>query len=229
MVEAHPESRYLHLGCDEVWCLCLCERCREAFGGSKAGAFLTYVNRLIAHTAGRGRIPVIWHDMLAGCTDDELALLDKRAVVMIWRYDGRNIERTVETFATRCRAQGIAVLGAPSIRAWDRTDDQPHPVAANRVRNIDQWTRAANRLGIPGAVATNWGTVFGMGVPYGIFETTWYLMGYAAERFWNADSDRDDYLPRFLPDEMADHFMRSRFFLHDWLDENLYRKTAFLR
>ncbi len=334
MIAAHPDSRYLHLGCDEVWCLCLCDRCRKSFADSRPEAFITYVNKLIDFTAARGKIPIIWHDMLASCTNDELSRLDHRAVVMIWRYDGKNIEETVADFTNRCRAQGISVLGGPSIRAWDRTDDQPHPVAENRIRNIEQWTRAANRLKLPGAVATNWGTVFGMGVPYGIFETTWFLMGYAADKFWNAESDSRDYLSRFLsifhgiepadvlekignhdpadyyewigkfvdqvtknrdiaehirliklhetavsksrtlhkyyyrstlfdneserisldlkhkatrrllnqvrpeletnlkhfmPDEMVDHFMKSRFYLHDWLEENLYQKAPFAR
>jgi len=79
-----PRRGQQHFGCDEVWCLGLCQRCRENVGDSKAKAFITYVNKLIDFPIERGKTPIIWHDMLARCLEEELATLDSRAVVMIW-------------------------------------------------------------------------------------------------------------------------------------------------
>lgn len=81
MMDAHPESRYIHLGCDEVYSLCECEACRKEFGGVRERAFISFLNRLIEFTASRGRQPIFWHDMLDKCPPEELAKLDPRS----WR------------------------------------------------------------------------------------------------------------------------------------------------
>ena len=84
MIGKHPDARYIHLGCDEVYCLCACPECRRKYGGSRERAFIDFVNRLIEHVASRGKIPIIWHDMMEKCGDEELKLLNKRVVAMIW-------------------------------------------------------------------------------------------------------------------------------------------------
>jgi hypothetical protein len=201
MAERHPHSRYLHLGCDEVYSLCECPDCKAQFGASRHEAFVYFVNRLIEFVCSLGKLPIIWQDMLDdNCPDAVLAQLDPRATVMIWHYNGKNIEGLVSPLAARLRSYGIDVWGAPAVRCFDRKDDQNYPLVEARLSNISQWSEVANKLSLAGLVGTNWTAVFSLGVPYGIFETTWYTMAYFADRSWNRGirDAEDRFIDRFL-------------------------------
>ncbi|MHA6484183.1 family 20 glycosylhydrolase [Paenibacillus sp. strain BS8-2] len=201
LAERHPNSRYMHLGCDEVYSLCECPDCRIRFGNSRHAAFVYFVNRLIAFTCSMGKQPIIWQDMLDdNCPDWVLAELDPRVTVMIWHYNGKNISGLVTPLAVRLRSYGIEVWGAPAVRCFDRKDDQNYPLVEARLSNIGQWCEVADNLTLGGLVGTNWTAVFSLGVPYGIFETTWYTMAYFADRSWNRSiHEADDrFIERFL-------------------------------
>lgn len=199
MAKRHPDSRYLHLGCDEVYSLCECPECRERFGGSRGLAFLYHVNRLVAFTCGLGKQPMIWQDVLAECSDEELRLLDPRVAVMIWHYNGRNVIRDWAPLAKRLQALGISVFGAPAVRCFDCKDDQNYPLVEPRLDNIEQWTQAASELQLDGLIGTNWTSTFSLGVPYGIFETSWYTMAYFADCSWSFRPEgRERFIDRFL-------------------------------
>lgn len=198
MMDRHPDSRYIHLGCDEVYSLCECELCRERYEGSRERAFIAFLNKLIDYAASRGKTPIFWHDMLDKCPEEELQRLDKRGVAMIWIYNGRNIEAEVSALTERFRRHGIRVMGAPAVRCFDWREQQNYPVIHNRVDNLAQWSRTADKLELDCLVATNWTGAFSLGVPYGIFETTWYLMGLHADLCWNRDADIAGYIDRFL-------------------------------
>lgn len=198
MMDAHPESRYIHLGCDEVYSLCKCEQCKEQFGGVRERAFISFLNRLIGFTVSRGRQPVFWHDMLDKCPPEELAKLDPRSAVMIWIYNGRNIEAEVTSLTGKFRVLGIEVMGAPAVRSFDWAEHQNYPVLGNRTDNLLQWAETADKLDISCLVATNWTGPFSLGVPYGLFETTWYPMLLHADLAWSRKSDASTFIDRFL-------------------------------
>ena len=198
MIENHPKSRYVHLGCDEVWYLCKCDLCQSKNNGSRVKTFISYVNKLIDFTIKKGKKPIIWHDMLDKCSKEQLKLLDNRAVVMIWIYNGKNINTRVKEMTKKLQENNIEVMGAPAVRSWDKKDDQNYPVVENRIDNLKQWSKTIAEIGIDSMLSTNWATVFGMGVPYGIFETSWYLIGFSLDKYWNYNSNNSDYLERFL-------------------------------
>lgn len=199
MASRHPGSRYFHLGCDEVYSLCECPACREAYGGSRIAAFLDFANRLVDFVCGLGKKPIIWQDVLDGCSDEELGRLDRRVTVMIWHYNGKNIDRLVSTLAERLQSLGIEVMGAPSVRCFDRKDDQNYPLVCQRISNIEQWAEIAAKRRLAGLVGTNWTAVFSLGVPYGVFETTWYTMAYFADACWHGERPAGDrFIDRFL-------------------------------
>ncbi|AIQ58793.1 DUF4838 domain-containing protein [Paenibacillus borealis] len=198
MMEAHPESRYIHLGCDEVYSLCECDVCKNQFGGVRERAFISFLNRLIEFTASRGRQPIFWHDMLDKCPPEELAKLDPRSAAMIWIYNGRNIEAEVTSLTNKFRALGIEVMGAPAVRSFDWAEHQNYPVLGNRTDNLLQWAETAEQLDIGCMVATNWTGPFSLGVPYGVFETTWYPMLLHADLAWNRKADSSAFIDRFL-------------------------------
>lgn len=198
VMDRHPDSRYIHLGCDEVYSLCECGQCRSLYQGSRERAFITFLNKLIECAVNRGKTPIFWHDMLDKCPEEDLALLDKRGAVMIWIYNGRNIDAEVSALTDKFRRLGIRVMGAPAVRCFDWREQQNYPVIANRVDNLEQWAATAEKLELDCLVATNWTGPFSLGVPYGVFETTWYLMGLFADKCWNRRSDTEEYIDRFL-------------------------------
>ncbi|NOZ29784.1 MAG: family 20 glycosylhydrolase [Chloroflexi bacterium] len=65
VIAAHPYSRYFHLGADETWVLGQCPRCREeAARQGKLGLYMDYVVPAIEHIRSRGKVPIIWDDMV---------------------------------------------------------------------------------------------------------------------------------------------------------------------
>lgn len=223
MMDAHPDSRYIHLGCDEVYSLCECPQCKDQFGGVRERAFIAFLNRLIAFAASRGKTPIFWHDMLDQCPPDELAQLDPRSAAMIWIYNGRNIGAEVSALTAKFRAHGIEVMGAPAVRSFDWAEHQNYPVLPNRTDNLLQWAETADKLDIGCMVATNWTGPFSLGVPYGIFETTWYPMLLHADLAWNRTADTESFIDRFLEqfhgvDPAACHAKLGNYRLEDYYE-----------
>lgn len=198
LAAGHPDSRYLHLGCDEVWSLGSCGLCREKYGEDKGRLFVDFVNRLINHVCSLGKKPVIWHDMLAHCGEGEIARLDSRVCVMVWLYGSTGLHKTAAPLTELLRKYGIEVFGACSVRCNDGHDLQNHPKIEARLRNIDAWAGEAQTLGIPFVAATNWAAGFSMGAPYGIYETSIYPMYACGEKLWKKESRSDTFLERFL-------------------------------
>ncbi|MDD5598714.1 MAG: family 20 glycosylhydrolase [Victivallaceae bacterium] len=88
IMAAHPESRYLHIGGDETGSLGKCPDCASAaarYGTSRL--YADYMNKVCAWVKSRGRIPVLWDDIISNLQYTEIAdLLDKDAVIMYWDY-----------------------------------------------------------------------------------------------------------------------------------------------
>lgn len=193
----HPNSKYLHLGGDEVWSIGTCGLCRNS-GLSPAALFIQVMNRIAAYAIELGKQPIIWHDMLKTATDEELALLDKRITIAVWIYSGRHMKERALQFVTRFRKAGFAVLGAPSVRCWDDTADQNHPVVEKRLFNITQWLHIREEASLNGIIFTNWSASLALGNPYGLFETTRYLTFWGVEKAWNPSASQETYPHRFF-------------------------------
>ncbi|WP_020615077.1 glycoside hydrolase family 20 zincin-like fold domain-containing protein [Paenibacillus daejeonensis] len=198
IINRHPDARYVHLGCDEVYSLCECPVCIERFDGIRERAFIAFLNQLIGFVAARGKTPIFWHDMLDKCPAEELERLDRRSAAMIWIYNGRNIVRDVSQLTDKFRRLGIQVMGGPSVRSFDWAEHQNYPVLVNRVDNLVQWAEVSETLDLDCIVGTNWTGPFSLGVPYGIFESTWYPMLLHAELSWNRKADTNSFMTRFM-------------------------------
>lgn len=197
VMKKHEKSEYIHLGCDEVWSLGKCDLCKTR-GISNERLFIEYVNKLIDFVCEKGKKPIIWHDMLSKCSDEDLKLLDNRVTVMIWLYSGRQIERNVANLTGRLRKFGITVAGGNSVRCNDSLCTQNTPKIDARISNINQWVKAASEQKLSMLASTNWATDFAMGAPYGIYETSLYPLYYSCEKSWNINSDSNTFLRRFL-------------------------------
>ncbi|MFD2330315.1 family 20 glycosylhydrolase [Cohnella sp. GCM10020058] len=193
----HPDSRYLHMGCDEVWSLGECADCR-ASGLTREASFIAFVNRLAVRVRELGKTPMIWHDMLMHATHEELSALDPEVTVVVWIYGGHRMKRDALDMIGKLRRAGLSVIGASSVRCWDDEGDQNYPVIRNRVANVLRWTELAETEQLTGVIGTNWSAPFALGSPYGLFETSRYPAFFSADQCWNRRADPDTYLARFL-------------------------------
>jgi len=85
MIQAHPKSRYVHIGLDEARGLASCPKCRAK--GDVLDTFLSYLNELCDVAESFGRTPIIWSDML----EDHFRMtsfgkLRERVILMPWDY-----------------------------------------------------------------------------------------------------------------------------------------------
>lgn len=192
-----PESKYLHLGCDEVWSLLKCDRCSSS-GLTPVQMFIKYVNPLIDFVCKMGKIPLLWHDMLAEGTVEELRELDKRAIVIVWMYDGNNLKMRASRFIERMKEAGISIWGACAVRCWDKSGFQNYPVLGNRKNNVIQWSEVCRTYHLEGMVNTNWSAYSALAYPYGIYETSIYPATFAACKSWNFESREEEFLGNYI-------------------------------
>ncbi|XP_076054038.1 hexosaminidase D-like [Oratosquilla oratoria] len=82
----HPQSRYLHIGCDEVFQIGECQRCRQK---SREALFLQHVVTVARHVREKHHaIPIVWDDMLRHVSDAAMNEynLGKLVEPMVWVY-----------------------------------------------------------------------------------------------------------------------------------------------
>jgi len=87
IIEAHPDSPYLHLGMDESWSLGVYAR---DSGEAPLTLFLDWLEELCAFCHEKGRTPLIWSDMLEDHLEtgalDRLRALREKVVLVVWDY-----------------------------------------------------------------------------------------------------------------------------------------------
>lgn len=192
----HPHSKYLHLGCDEVWSLGESQECRDS-GLTREQISIAFINRLAAETCRRGKIPMVWHDMIGNAPEEEIQRLDKRMVVAVWIYSADLVYRA-EPLLKKLEKAGLCYVVCSAVRCYDARPGQNYPLTEKRMQNIDAWSAAAKRHGVKAMIHTNWFSTYSMGNPYGLFETSRYITFYAAEQNWNMQADKITYFKRFM-------------------------------
>jgi len=71
LIDAHPQSRFFHLGGDEATTVGHCTRCKQAQAGAgKATLVSAFTNKIIRFLAKRSLRPLMWADMLFGHLED---------------------------------------------------------------------------------------------------------------------------------------------------------------
>lgn len=197
IAEIFPNSNYIHLGCDEVRYLNLCDTCTSR-NLSNNELVIEFLNKIIDATCKIGKKPLIWHDMLQNCTEQEIELLDKRAIVVVWLYDGSNMKYHARHLLTLLKNANLEVLGGLAVRCFDSEPLQNYPPLSNRFLNILQWKDLIHEYSLQGIVNTNWASGSAISAPYGIYETSIYPNYFACEQMWNKNADQDTFLSRFL-------------------------------
>lgn len=192
-----PDAPYLHLGGDEVWSLGSCEACR-ASGLSRQQLFIQFMNKMIDEACKNGKTPLFWHDMLMDCPEEDLRKLDKRAVVVVWIYNGSDLVFRAERFISVLQKLGFRVWGGNSVRCWDAAGNQNYPVLTERKKNITSWNQVVQDQQLDGVVHTNWSAYSALGSPYGIYESSFFPAAFAADCAWNHQAVPEGFLQKYL-------------------------------
>lgn len=86
VMQTHPKSRYFHIGGDETRALGCCPECRKtAENNGKSAVYLRHINKIIMEVKNKGRIPIIWDDMVSR-HPEVIKELDHDAIIMYWDY-----------------------------------------------------------------------------------------------------------------------------------------------
>jgi hypothetical protein len=141
VIALHPDSRYIHVGLDEVFNLATCPKCvaqGKSLGTGKMGVYLAHARRVCEHVIARGRKPIIWADMFLN--HDAVALaaeLPRGTVLCDWQYDGAGPFASTGKLA----ASGCELTGASAVRpGWDPQHEFVSPLQP-RILNVTAWHR----------------------------------------------------------------------------------------
>lgn len=143
-------AKAIHIGCDEVFEIGFCERCR---GIPNAKLFADWVNGLARHNAARGVRTLIWADRLLDSaatgygeweasdngTADALGLLDKDIVLCDWHYEWNE------------RYPSAAIFAKAGFRFWFG----PWRYLDNARRYVDETVRTEDGHAL-GLMLTTW-------------------------------------------------------------------------
>ncbi|XP_013146743.1 PREDICTED: hexosaminidase D-like isoform X2 [Papilio polytes] len=93
-LDAQPDSKYIHIGADEVWHCGECAQCRLAAGASAGGAAALYLRHiqnvaLLLKKKKPDLIVLMWEDMLRSMTADVLKSYNLGDLVqpVVWHYN----------------------------------------------------------------------------------------------------------------------------------------------
>lgn len=82
--EANHPIKYLHIGCDEVFHIAQCDRCRNT---DRETLFINHVRKVASYVRKVHSLqPIIWDDMLRTMSDDKFPLLGNLVEIMVWTY-----------------------------------------------------------------------------------------------------------------------------------------------
>ena len=159
--EMFPNSRYIHLGADEVLHMGLCPLCRAKCGenGDKFKLYLEHATALCRQAEKLNFRPMIWGDMLLGESDPVAAAkqLPEKTIIVDWKYWGSGPHKSTETL----KKSGLEVWGASGVQcAWYEHFRQILPFYEDRLENIlgwhdfdgtvihTTWGRSGNKYGV---------------------------------------------------------------------------------
>ena len=85
VMEVH-DSKHFHIGADETYYRGSCEKCKKAAAKrGEIGVYTDYVSKVCKYITSKGRIPLLWDDMLCQ-SPSKVKELNPNAVICYWDY-----------------------------------------------------------------------------------------------------------------------------------------------
>lgn len=201
VISSHPQSKYIHIGCDEAWNLLTCSSCIDRYG--KDGArklYIDHINRMAALVREAGKTPIIWDDMLRHFEKEDFELLDKNIILMCWLYFRSDYQKGSELIR-KYKDAGFEVIGASAAKCSEGVNplylDMPY--MEERLGNIEIWGRLSKEFQLPGVITTLWSNYTGtIAPPHPFFDTAWYPVIFSAEEYWNSGTLKEEFYDKFM-------------------------------
>jgi hexosaminidase len=87
VMSLNPQAKWLHVGCDEVFHIGYCDKCRMK---DRDTLFLDHVARVSKYVRDKHNvIPIIWDDMMRQISSDRIKQVKMESIgveIMIWTY-----------------------------------------------------------------------------------------------------------------------------------------------
>ena len=220
-VKATPNSRYLHVGGDEIGHIGRCPRCKPT--AEKEGTFglnLYWLNRVCQFAAENGRIPIFWDDMPIKNAGLWLAVYygvkDEEKREQLWKKGLPILNSMIEKLPDNCvfMRWNYGLANSPSnirmldwyrshnLKAMIATAVQSGPTAllprTETINNVQSFITIAADHGIDGMLCTAWddGSLH--------METYWRGLIASAEFSWSPKKRTlDDYELAYLQREFG--------------------------
>jgi len=159
---AKTDSKYIHIGGDETWAMGRGKSLDRTLKFEGPRLYADHHSRLIRMVKERGKVPMIWGDMVAGMylreTERELwkPILEnpvwKETVIANWDYS----PNTVEYFKDKVRLfkdRGYEQVVCPGLWNWNKY----YPDFDTALTNVRNFLQAAREEGVKGFMVTAWG------------------------------------------------------------------------
>lgn len=163
VLSLHPDTEYVHIGCDEVYSLGRCPRCEERLqlpGTSRDTLFLDHVKSVAQHVVRAGVRPIMWDDMLRGMEPDSVRRWNASQLVdlMVWSYTP-NISKDLDAKIWDKYSQFGGVWVASAFKGATGAK-QLLPDIGYHLKNHHSWLRALEDHGqswpLRGIALTGW-------------------------------------------------------------------------
>ncbi|OGV56145.1 MAG: hypothetical protein A2017_15815 [Lentisphaerae bacterium GWF2_44_16] len=217
IMEAHPDSRYFHIGADEPFLLGTCPECAMQKGKNGNGKLYSdYLNKVFDWVESKGRIPVFWADIIRHYPD-AARRCSKKALAVDWNYGAKKIREKEVLFSRH----GLTYLNMEHYekfspeqkketdKCWE-TDlnardflslpygkifkDYGYPVLGgsniNSVDNVLTHSENAFLSKLEGNLATYWASSNSLTNPYTVYETRLAGICMLAASSWNTVYER---------------------------------------
>ncbi len=137
-------SPMIHIGGDETYELCQCERCQGY--KNKASLYSHFMVPLLQHINNSGRTPAVWGDMILEFPEI-LAEIPRETVIFDWEY-----KVGCRKSSQLLRNHGHRIFGCPTIHVYDAAWCHV-PETFSNVREV---SRDVKELDLEGICLTTW-------------------------------------------------------------------------
>jgi len=156
-------SRYVHIGGDETWAMGRGRSLDKTWEFRGTELYMTHHEKMVNMVKRRGKVPMLWGDMLTGMYLSgererakwaEVAKSDiwEGAVIANWDYAARSAKDfrdKINLFGKRKSQQVVC----PGFSNWNRY----YPNFETAMENVTNFITAAKEEGLPGYLVTAWG------------------------------------------------------------------------
>ncbi|MDD5686513.1 MAG: beta-N-acetylhexosaminidase [Elusimicrobia bacterium] len=242
VIELHP-YKYFHIGADEAYFLGECEQCKEFVKKEgKSKLYIDYINKVSKFIKSKGKIPVMWHDMLRDFPE-AIDSLDKDICIVYWNYGTMSDKIPFVSWGGRALFGEEIVDWVPKEilslykKYWDggnfpevnngypyikffqdkgfRVFGSPccHFEPKRSVRNTITFCKEIAKTNGLGILNTHWPSGSGIG-NFDVFELHWINMLCSAEYSWSPDKNtKKEYDRKYI----YQFYGSTKYFLVDYI------------